>query len=278
MFDGCKQEIIQSCDDEDIEKAKEIYEMRSINNAFWPSSQNYERFPLSSENECSESCLGDCNCLVAIIKDGICWKKKLPLSNGRKETDTYGKALIKILKNNNTSWDEGLQKVNGDKKDQSTMVLVLSILFGSSLVLNFVLVGASSIAIFLSYQKTKKLNTSSSLLETNLRVFTFEELKEATNGFREELGRGAFGTVYKGVITNSSSGSKSIVAIKKLEKLVEEGDKEFKTEASVIAKTHHNNLVRLVGFCEEGPNRLLVYEFMSNGSLASFDFGISKPD
>ncbi|XP_076925092.1 G-type lectin S-receptor-like serine/threonine-protein kinase LECRK3 [Bidens hawaiensis] len=277
-YGGCKQEIAQICDANDLEKVRETYEMRPINNAFWPSSQNYERFPLSSEDECNRSCFGDCNCIVAVIKDGICWKKKLPLSNGRNERDTYGKALIKISKgNNNISWDNGLEKVNGDEKDQSRLVLVLSILLGSSLLLNFVLVGASSIAIFPSYQKTKKLNTSSSLLETNLRVFTFEELKDATDGFREELGRGAFGTVYKGVITNSSLGSKSIVAIKKLEKLVE-GDKEFKTEASVIAKTHHKNLVRLVGFCEEGPNGLLVYEFMSNGTLASFVFGISKPD
>ncbi|KAF5764587.1 putative protein kinase RLK-Pelle-SD-2b family [Helianthus annuus] len=277
-YGGCKQEIVQSCDANNLGKLRENYEMRSLNNAFWPSSQNYERFPLSSEDECNRSCLGDCNCIVAVIKDGICWKKKLPLSNGRNERDTYGKALIKIPKNNNTFWDNGLEKVNNDEKDQSKLVLVLSILFGSSLVLNFVLIAASSIAIFVSYQKNKKLNTSSSLLETNLRVFTFEELKEATNGFREELGRGAFGTVYKGVITNSFSGSRSIVAIKKLEILAEEGDKEFKTEASVIAKTHHKNLVRLVGFCEEGPNRLLVYEFMSNGTLASFVFGISKPD
>ncbi|KAM0054834.1 putative protein kinase RLK-Pelle-SD-2b family [Helianthus debilis subsp. tardiflorus] len=277
-YGGCKQEIVQSCDANNLGKLSENYEIRSLNNAFWPSSQNYERFPLSSEDECNWSCLGDCNCIVAVIKDGICWKKKLPLSNGRNERDTYGKALIKIAKNNNTFWDIGLEKVNNDGKDQSKLVLVLSILFGSSLVLNFVLIAASSIAIFVSYQKNKKLNTSSSLLESNLRVFTFEELKEATNGFREELGRGAFGTVYKGVITNSFSGSRSIVAIKKLEILAEEGDKEFKTEASVIAKTHHKNSVRLVGFCEEGPNRLLVYEFMSNGTLASFVFGISKPD
>ncbi|KAI3709778.1 hypothetical protein L2E82_39544 [Cichorium intybus] len=235
-YSGCKQDIVQSCNANNLEGGDNIYEMRSINNAFWPTSENYEVFPLASEDECSKSCFGDCNCIVAVIKEGICSKKKLPLSNGQKDRDTYGKALIKMTKNNNTSWDQGLPKLKGDRKDQSTLVLVLSILFGASLLLNFVLVGASSIAVFLSYQKTKKLNTSSSLLETNLRVFTYEELKEATNGFREQLGRGAFGTVYKGVITNSSTGSKSIVAIKKLEKLAEEGDKEFKTEASVIAK------------------------------------------
>ncbi|KAJ6777921.1 G-TYPE LECTIN S-RECEPTOR-LIKE SERINE/THREONINE-PROTEIN KINASE LECRK4 ISOFORM X1, partial [Salix koriyanagi] len=106
--------------------------------------------------------------------------------------------------------------------------------------------------------------------------FTYKDLKEATDGFREQLGRGSFGTVYKGLLTSQSS--RNYVAVKKLERMVQEGEKEFKTEASAIAKTHHKNLVRLLGFCDEGTNRLLVYEFMSNGTLASFLFGISKPD
>ncbi|XVF60817.1 hypothetical protein PTKIN_Ptkin08bG0078400 [Pterospermum kingtungense] len=55
-------------------------------------------------------------------------------------------------------------------------------------------------------------------------------------------------------------------------------EREFVAEASAIARTHHKNLVRLLGFCDEGQHRLLVYEYMSNGTLASFLFGISKPD
>nr|XP_016465275.1 PREDICTED: G-type lectin S-receptor-like serine/threonine-protein kinase RLK1 [Nicotiana tabacum]XP_033513302.1 G-type lectin S-receptor-like serine/threonine-protein kinase RLK1 [Nicotiana tomentosiformis] len=69
----------------------------------------------------------------------------------------------------------------------------------------------------------------------------------------------------------------SIVAVKKLDKLANDGENEFKTEASVIARTHHKNLVRLVGFCDEGPEKkLLVYEFMSHGSLADFLFSQSR--
>nr|POF23284.1 g-type lectin s-receptor-like serine/threonine-protein kinase lecrk2 [Quercus suber] len=59
--------------------------------------------------------------------------------------------------------------------------------------------------------------------------------------------------------------------------MVEEGQKEFKTEVSVIDQTHHKNLVQLRGYCDEGQHRLLVYEYMSNGSLATFLFGISRP-
>jgi serine/threonine protein kinase len=108
-----------------------------------------------------------------------------------------------------------------------------------------------------------------------LQAFSFQELVRATGGFSEELGRGAFGIVYKGVI--DINGTKRYVAVKKLDKVAEEGEKEFRAELSVIAHTHHKNLVRLLGFCDDADKRLLVYEYMSNGTLASFLFGLTKP-
>ncbi|XP_022897584.1 G-type lectin S-receptor-like serine/threonine-protein kinase LECRK1 [Olea europaea var. sylvestris] len=60
-------------------------------------------------------------------------------------------------------------------------------------------------------------------------------------------------------------------------RLKPEGEKEFATEVNAIGRTHHKNLVNLLGYCHEGENRLLVYECMSNGSLASLLFGISRP-
>ncbi|KAL6203745.1 hypothetical protein ACLB2K_027444 [Fragaria x ananassa] len=83
----------------------------------------------------------------------------------------------------------------------------------------------------------------------NLKYFTFMELKEATNGFKEELGRGAFATVFKGIL--ASDGGK-FIAVKRLNAVVKENDLEFKAE--------------------------LVYEYMSNGSLASFLFGKTRPN
>ena len=87
-------------------------------------------------------------------------------------------------------------------------------------------------------------------------------------GSKKNKGRGAFGIVYKGAIQMSSN---VLVAVKKLDSLFQENSyKEFKTEVNVIGQTHHKNLVRLLGFCDEGLHRLLVYEFLSNGTLASF--------
>ena len=93
-------------------------------------------------------------------------------------------------------------------------------------------------------------------------------------GSKKNKGRGAFGIVYKGAIQMSSN---VLVAVKKLDSLFQENSyKEFKTEVNVIGQTHHKNLVRLLGFYDEGLHRLLVYEFLSNGTMASFLYRDSK--
>ncbi|XP_060965687.1 G-type lectin S-receptor-like serine/threonine-protein kinase LECRK4 [Cannabis sativa] len=113
----------------------------------------------------------------------------------------------------------------------------------------------------------------------NLQNFSFVELEKATNGFKEQLGAGAFGVVFKGVVELVNNNITSIIAVKKLynNNMVKEGEQEFKAEVMSIGSTNHKNLVKLIGFCNEGQHRLLVYEYMSNGSLANFLFGPSKP-
>jgi serine/threonine protein kinase len=107
-------------------------------------------------------------------------------------------------------------------------------------------------------------------VDINLKAFSFQELREATNGFRNELGRGGFGTVYSGVL--NLEGEQVEVAVKKLENVEEKGEKEFVNEVQVIGMTHHENLLRLLGFCNEENHRLLVYEMIKNGTLSSFIF------
>ncbi|XP_074575870.1 G-type lectin S-receptor-like serine/threonine-protein kinase At1g34300 [Curcuma longa] len=91
--------------------------------------------------------------------------------------------------------------------------------------------------------------------------FSFRELQRSTKKFKDKLGEGGFGAVYKGVLANRTP-----VAVKQLEG-IEQGEKQFRMEVATISSTHHLNLVRLIGFCSEGRHRLLVYEFMKNGSL-----------
>ncbi|KAJ4901432.1 putative receptor-like protein kinase [Raphanus sativus] len=110
--------------------------------------------------------------------------------------------------------------------------------------------------------------------ENNLRVFTYEELSEATCGFSRKLkiGEGGFGSVYKGKIpTSGDSDSPLVVAIKKLNQQGLQGHKQWLAEVQFLGVVNHQNVVKLLGYCsddgERGIERLLVYEFMSNRSL-----------
>ncbi|PRQ24440.1 putative protein kinase RLK-Pelle-SD-2b family [Rosa chinensis] len=100
--------------------------------------------------------------------------------------------------------------------------------------------------------------------------FSYKELQRSTKGFKEKLGAGGFGAVYKGILAN-----RTVVAVKQLEG-IEQGEKQFRMEVATISSTHHLNLVRLIGFCSEGRHRLLVYEFMKNGSLDDFLFATEE--
>ncbi|KAF5468189.1 hypothetical protein F2P56_012364 [Juglans regia] len=97
---------------------------------------------------------------------------------------------------------------------------------------------------------------------TRFRRFTYAELKKATKGFKEEIGRGAGGIVYKGVLLDNR-----VVAIKHLNE-PNQGEGEFLAEVSIIGKINHMNLIEMWGYCAEGKHRLLVYEYMEYGSLA----------
>ncbi|TKY68990.1 putative receptor protein kinase ZmPK1 [Spatholobus suberectus] len=95
------------------------------------------------------------------------------------------------------------------------------------------------------------------------RKFSYTELKHATKGFSQEIGRGAGGTVYKGVLSDNR-----VVAIKRLHEVANQGESEFLAEVSIIGRLNHMNLIGMLGYCAEGKYRLLVYEYMENGSLA----------
>ncbi|KAL5983367.1 hypothetical protein ACLOJK_017451 [Asimina triloba] len=83
-------------------------------------------------------------------------------------------------------------------------------------------------------------------------------------GVKEQLGRGSFGAVYKGSL--ALAGSATYIAVKKLEQVFAESEQEFIAEVVAIGQTRHKNLTKLIEFCNERQNRLLVYEYMSNGS------------
>lgn len=111
-------------------------------------------------------------------------------------------------------------------------------------------------------------NESSKVEESNhiaAHIFTFRELATATRNFRADclLGEGGFGRVYKGQLESTNQ----IVAIKQLDRNGLQGNREFLVEVLMLSLLHHPNLVNLIGYCADGDQRLLVYEYMPLGSL-----------
>ena len=86
-------------------------------------------------------------------------------------------------------------------------------------------------------------------------------MRRATREFKDLIGRGASGLVYKGILKDRRA-----VAVKRLAE-INQGEEEFQHELSVIGKIYHMNLVRVWGFCSDGPHRILVLEYVENGSL-----------
>ncbi|KAM2481615.1 hypothetical protein PS1_005103 [Malus domestica] len=131
----------------------------------------------------------------------------------------------------------------------------------------------SSICIFLRMMKRRvKLreghgNSDENLVES--LQYDFETIKSATDDFSDanKLGRGGFGTVYKGRLLNGQ-----LIAVKRLSKNSEQGDREFKNEVELLAQLQHRNLVRLLGFCIKAKERLLIYQYVANASLDHFIF------
>ncbi|XP_028772653.1 probable receptor-like serine/threonine-protein kinase At4g34500 [Neltuma alba] len=106
------------------------------------------------------------------------------------------------------------------------------------------------------------------------RWYSLRELEDATRAFAEEsvIGEGGYGIVYKGVLEDGS-----VVAVKNLLNNKGQAEKEFKVEVEAIGKVRHKNLVGLVGYCAEGPQRMLVYEYVDNGNLEQWLHGDVGP-
>ncbi|OWM69245.1 hypothetical protein CDL15_Pgr025432 [Punica granatum] len=274
-FSSCAPNFAVSCDEAQRNYTSDLFTFEEAPSTDWPTS-DYALLTPFTEQQCRNSCLNDCFCAVAIFKEGKeCWKKKLPLSHGQTGWYLSLKALIKVPKRNLPPDRPMFPPPNGkDKSKKDKLFLTGSVLFGTSVLVNILLVGVICLGFYWIRRSriTGKLTLHQSEGFTKLQSFTYKELVEATNGFTEELGRGHFGIVYRGMISNSP------VAVKKLiNNLMQESEKEFRTEVNVIGQTHHKNLVRLLGYCDEGHERLLVYEFLSNGSLSSLLFGNPRP-
>ncbi|KAM3747195.1 hypothetical protein ACB098_05G017800 [Castanea mollissima] len=129
-----------------------------------------------------------------------------------------------------------------------------------------------STCIFLRMKKSKdNFEIAEEIQSVESLQYDLSTIRAATNNFSDanKLGKGGFGIVYKGNLLNGQE-----IAVKRLSINSQQGDFEFKNEVLLVAKLQHRNLVRLLGFCLEGKERLLIYEFVPNRSL---DYNIFDP-
>ncbi|KAG5406388.1 hypothetical protein IGI04_012507 [Brassica rapa subsp. trilocularis] len=265
-YGDCKPDFeMHSCGAKSNQTDVSLYEFVTLEKTNWPSG-DYKKYSNYNEERCKASCLNDCFCAAVVFRT-ICWKKKFPLSYGHRSPTGGSDTFIKVRK-----LTAGVPNTGRRGKGRDWLIITCSVLLGTSALMNFILLYMNRNKKRMAKKPNQRRYTGAATAhDLNLRVFTYRELVVATGDFVEELGRGAFGIVYKGVLKVSGDSEVS-VAVKKLDRVAQESEKEFKNEVKVIGQIHHKNLVKLIGFCNEGQSRLIVYEFLPNGTLASFLF------
>ncbi|XP_038690295.1 cysteine-rich receptor-like protein kinase 10 isoform X2 [Tripterygium wilfordii] len=120
-----------------------------------------------------------------------------------------------------------------------------------------------------NYNIAEERNVGDEMTHIGSLQFDFDTIEAATNYFSDDnkIGRGGFGEVYKGRLLNGQE-----IAVKRLSKNSGQGAEEFKNEVVLVAKLQHRNLVRLLGFCMRGEEKILIYEYLPNKSLDNFLF------
>ncbi|KAF8093549.1 hypothetical protein N665_0383s0174 [Sinapis alba] len=211
---------------------------------------------------CESACLENCSC-VAYAHDKssnrcLMWSKDVLNLQQLEEDNSEGNTFYLRL--------SASDMPSGSSSGKSSKVMIIGAVLGSLGVIALVLL---AIILILRNLRTKRMRGEKS--DGTLAAFSYRELQNATKNFSEKLGGGGFGSVFKGVLQDSS-----VIAVKRLEG-ISQGEKQFRTEVVTIGTIQHMNLVRLRGFCSEGNKKLLVYDYMPNGSLDSHLF-INQPE
>ncbi|KDP28604.1 hypothetical protein JCGZ_14375 [Jatropha curcas] len=242
---GCGREGGDFCEETDGFKDVGVVEFEGA------STMSFQ----GSRSACERSCLGNCSCigLVHDERTNLCkniYGSLFNLRNLSSESTDQDMLFVRVPKEGTT------------KKNESNFVLLIGSILGS--IALFGLAIAILLILQMRRRKKGKGENGGGFPIFNLKVFSYKELYAATRGFSNKLGHGGFGAVFQGELLDST-----LVAVKRLER-PGSGEKEFRAEVCTIGSIQHVNLVRLRGFCSENYHRLLVYDYMPNGSLSVY--------
>ncbi|KAJ4820599.1 Serine/threonine-protein kinase [Rhynchospora pubera] len=231
-----------------------------------------------SFHDCKLLCLRNYTCTgfsYRLDGGGLCYPKGT-LFNGYKTSNFNGSFYLRLPTNSNNSILDTISILNctnssseisigtstmfhtGRNDPKWSYLFIFTAVLGA---LEILIIVAGWWYLFKGTDVPKSVEEGYKMISSQFRKFTYSELKEVTGKFKEEIGKGLSGVVYRGVLDD-----KRVVAVKKLSD-VKQGEEEFWAEVSVIGRINHINLVRMFGFCSESKHRLLVYEHIENQSL-----------
>ncbi|XP_054795176.1 G-type lectin S-receptor-like serine/threonine-protein kinase At1g11410 [Prosopis cineraria] len=222
---------------------------------------------------CEEMCLRDCSCVAYTSADVVSQSGCLTWHADMEDIRTYqgqGQDLYVHVDASELGKYESKPYGSLGKKGMVTLVVVstclilLVIVFAYWFVWNKKRVQSRHIEhVFAGHQNNN----------SDLPLFDLSDIIAATDNFSEtnKLGQDGFGSVYKGLLNDEKT-----IAVKRLSKYSGQGIEEFKNEVSIIAKLQHRNLVKILGYCIHGEEKMLIYEYLPNKTLDSFPFDQAK--
>ncbi|KAB2622070.1 receptor protein kinase ZmPK1 [Pyrus ussuriensis x Pyrus communis] len=229
----------------------------------------------TSFQNCMKLCLDDYRCegFSYRITEAKCYTKSA-LFNGYKSPNFPGSIYIRLPLSVKTSLPVNLNASNTCRKN---VTKVVPLMYASTArrvkwvymywfafaigALEVLFIASAWWLLFRRHSAAAPKEDGYHIISSQFRKFRYAELEKATKNFKEELGRGASGAVYKGVLADGR-----VVAVKKLADIYH-GEEVFWAEVSTIGKINHMNLVRIWGFCSDKKHKLLVSEHVENGSL-----------
>ncbi|GLT83103.1 hypothetical protein SLE2022_014120 [Rubroshorea leprosula] len=235
----------------------------------------FNKQSVNSEDECRSWCLNNCSC-IAYAYDGLIgcmsWLHK-NLTDTAKFSSGGKELYIKL------AYSEF------DKEEKEKLIIIITAIIIGTIYIFCTFFLWRHMDIYKRRARDENIEdivlfdrgkTSTSKVELQeAPLFKFVELTTATNNFNTAylLGQGGFGSVYKGTLQNGQE-----IAVKRLSKASRQGLDEFKNEVLVISNLQHRNLVKLLGYCVEGEEKMLIYEYMPNNSLDTYLFDRLKKE